>query len=183
MINKFERLSPFATISRHDTIIAITPDIIQTKSREAKSNSRKREMLALQRSSTDPLQRMLNAMEPGSYARPHRHHSPTKAECLVLLSGSIGFVSFHDDGTPNFDSSVLLHRTKGALALDCRESIWHTFFSLEPNTVVYESKPGPFDPKTDKELASWAPAEDSDEAPAYLDWLAAEFQKRVVVRE
>jgi len=178
MTHKFERISNFATISRHDITFAVTAGIVQAKSRDAKLNTRKREILALQRGSDDSLQRMLNAMEPGSYVRPHRHHAPPKAESLVLLAGSIGFVPFHEDGTPNYEAAILLHKTNGALALDCRESVWHTFFALEPDSVVFESKSGPFNPDTDKEFAPWAPAEGSAEAPSYLEWLEAEFRKK-----
>jgi cupin fold WbuC family metalloprotein len=179
MVNNFERISNFATRSRHDITLAVTADIIEAKSRDAKQNSRKREILALQRGNADTLQRMINAIEPGSYVQPHRHHAPPKAESVVLLAGSIGFVPFHDDGTPDYASCVLLDRTRGSIALDCRESIWHTFFALEPNTVVFESKSGPFDPSTDKEFAPWAPAEGSPEASAYLEQLVANFQKNL----
>jgi len=179
MDTKFERISNFATISRHDITAAVTADVLETKSRDARSNSRKREILALQRGSEDSLQRMVNAIEPGSYVRPHRHHAPPKAESVVLLSGSVGFVAFHDDGKLNHDACVLLHRSRGAIAVDCRESVWHTFFALEPNTVVFESKSGPFNPDTDKEFASWSPPEGSPEAAAYLERLVADFQKKL----
>jgi cupin fold WbuC family metalloprotein len=179
MADKFERISNFATRSRHDITLAVTTDIIEAKCRDAKQNSRKREILALQRGNEDSLQRMINAIEPGSYVQPHRHHAPPKAESVVLLAGSIGFVPFHEDGTPDYDSCILLDRTRGTVALDCRESIWHTFFALEPNTVVFESKSGPFDPHTDKEFAPWAPAEGSPEAAAYLDNLVAGFKKNL----
>ena len=179
MADNFERISNFATRSRHDITLAITLDIIEAKSRDAKHNSRKREILALQRGNADSLQRMVNAIEPGSYVRPHRHHAPPKAESVVLLSGSIGFVVFHEDGTLNHEACILLNRSRGAVALDCRESVWHTFFALEPDTVVFESKSGPFSPDTDKEFAPWAPAEGSTEAAAYLERLVATFQKNL----
>jgi len=159
--------------------LAITNDIIEAKSRDARQNFRKREILALQRGNEDSLQRMVNAIEPGSYVRPHRHHAPPKAESVVLLAGSIGFVAFHEDGTLNYEACVLLHRSRGAVALDCRESVWHTFFALEPNTVVFESKSGPFDPHTDKEFASWAPAEGSTDASVYLERLVSDFKKNL----
>jgi cupin fold WbuC family metalloprotein len=179
MVDKFERISNFATRSRHDVILAITTDIIESKSRDAKRNSRKREILALQRGNGDSLQRMVNAIEPGSYVRPHRHHAPPKSESVVLLAGSIGFVVFHEDGTLNRDACILLHRSQGDLALDCRESVWHTFFALEPDTVVFEAKSGPFDPGTDKEFAPWAPAEGSPDASSYLEQLVADFKRNL----
>ena len=168
MRNSFERLSGFATISRHEKALAITADVIETKSAEAMANPRKREILVLHRGEADTLQRMLNAIQPGSYVQPHRHRTPPKAETIVLLSGSMGFMPFFEDGTPDLDNCALLHRSKGALAVDYREGLWHTFFALEPNTVIFEVKPGPYNAATDKDPAPWAPAEGSPEAQAYL---------------
>jgi cupin fold WbuC family metalloprotein len=171
-----ERLSSLATISRHERAFAVTADVIHTKAAEAKSNPRKREILVLQRGDRDPLQRMLNAIQPGSYVRPHRHSSPPKAESLVLLTGAIGFVPFFEDGTPDRENFILLDKTRGVLAADFREGLWHTFFALEPDTVVFEVKPGPYDPATDKEFAPWAPAEDAPDAASYLSSLEQIFR-------
>ena len=33
----------------------------------------------------DPINRLLNAMEPGTYLRPHRHLNPAKDEIFLLL--------------------------------------------------------------------------------------------------
>ena len=133
-------------------------------------------MLLLHRDASDRLQRMLNAIEPDSYIRPHRHRMPPEPEPLVLLSGSAGFVVFDDDGRPDPTNSIHLHPSKGAMGLDCREAVWHTFFALEPGTVLFEIKPGPYDPSAEKEFAPWAPAEGSAEASHYLDSLRTEFQ-------
>lgn len=175
----FERLSPFATVSLHEKVLGIDSSVIQAKCRDAAANPRKREILNLQRGPTDPLQRMLNAMQPGSYVRPHRHISPPKAEALVLLRGAVGFVTFLDDGTPDRDGFVLLHQLRGAVALDCREGVWHTFFALEPDTVLYEAKNGPFDAATDKEAAPWAPPEGTAAAGPYLERLEDEFRSEL----
>ena len=175
----FERLNPFATISRHDKTLGVTTQIIASKISEARSNPRQREILALHRSESEPIQRMINALEPGSYARPHRHHDPPKAECIVLLAGALGFVAFHDDGTPDAENCFLLHRTKGMLAVDVREDLWHTFFALEHGTTVFEVKAGPFDAHRDKQAAPWAPAENSPGAAMYLASLEEIFRTRL----
>jgi cupin fold WbuC family metalloprotein len=178
-MNRFERLSPFATISRHDKALGVSPDIIASKISDARANPRQREILALHRSESEPLQRMINALEPGSYIRPHRHHDPSKAECIVLLTGVLGFVTFHSDGMLDIDNCFLLHRTKGMLAVDVRENLWHTFFALERGTSVFEVKAGPFDARRDKQAAPWAPAEDSPDAPSYLASLEEIFRSRL----
>ena len=175
----FERLSGLATISRHETAFTITPDVIRMKSEEARLNPRKREVLALHRGNTDALQRMLNAVQPGSYVRPHRHFYPPKAELLVILSGAMAFMSFLDGGSPDTQTFALLHRTRGSLAVDCREGVWHTFFALEPDTVVCEVKAGPYDPAAEKEFAPWAPAEDAPDAASYLASLEKVFRAAV----
>ena len=36
----------------------------------------------------DPINRLLNAMEPGTYLRPHRHLNPAKDEIFLLLRGN-----------------------------------------------------------------------------------------------
>jgi cupin fold WbuC family metalloprotein len=108
--------------------------------------------------------------------RPHRHLAPGKTEALVLLRGALGFVPFLDDGTPDRAHFTLMHRERGALVVDCREGVWHTFFALEPDTVVYEVKHGPFHAETDKEFAPWAPAEGSAGAAAYLARIETQFR-------
>jgi hypothetical protein len=48
------------------------------------------------------LHRMLNAIEPGSYIRPHRHQSPPKPESIIVLSGSLALVKFGGDGASDY---------------------------------------------------------------------------------
>jgi cupin fold WbuC family metalloprotein len=45
-----------------------------------------------------PAHRMLVAMEPGSYVRPHRHLDPNKAETIIVLRGRLGVLVFDDEG-------------------------------------------------------------------------------------
>jgi len=33
----------------------------------------------------DPINRMLNAFEPGTYIQPHKHENPDKREVFILL--------------------------------------------------------------------------------------------------
>jgi cupin fold WbuC family metalloprotein len=172
----FERISKAATISRYDRAFAIDEELIQRKSRDAQTNERQREIHILHRGDSDALQRMVNALQPSSYIRPHRHVRPPKSETIVLLRGSLGFMTFHDDGTPDERDFIHLHPAK-AVGVDCREGIWHTFFALEPDTVVFEVKAGPHDAATDKEFAVWAPDETSPDAQRYLARLKEIFRQ------
>lgn len=47
---------------------------------------------------------------------------------------------------------------------------WHTLAVLEPGTVLFELKPGPYLPLADKEFAAWAPAEGAPGTEAWEAW-------------
>jgi cupin fold WbuC family metalloprotein len=113
----------------------------------------------------------LNAIEPRSYIRPHRHLDPEKDEAFILMNGRLGIVTFHDDGT--VAKTVILSRESGNLAADIPVGVFHTALALEPGTVFYEAKAGPYLALTDAERAPWAPADDDPAAPAYLERLRA----------
>ena len=54
------------------------------------------------------------------------------------------------------------------VAADVPAGAWHAVVALDPGSIFFETKPGPYTPLTDKDFASWAPPEGSAEAPAYL---------------
>lgn len=114
----------------------------------------------------DPVQRMLNAIEPGSYVRPHRHLDPDKTELFVILKGKGVIVTFSEDGTIN--SVVHLENGGENLAVEIPPGIWHTVISLEKGTVFLEIKDGPYIAATDKDFASWAPEAGSKGEKEYL---------------
>ena len=49
----------------------------------------------------DPVNRLLNALEPGTYLRPHRHLNPKKDEIFLLLRGRIAVFLFDNKGVPS----------------------------------------------------------------------------------
>jgi cupin fold WbuC family metalloprotein len=105
----------------------------------------------------DPVHRLFNAIEPGSYVRPHRHLHPPKTESMVLVSGRLGFLAFHDDGA--VDERVILEAAGELFGVDVRAGVWHSFVSLAPGTVVFEAKAGPYAPPGERDTAPWAPPE------------------------
>ena len=153
------RISPVATRSCHEAVAFIDRDLVQRKAYDAGRSPRRRDIHVFHRGDEDPLQRMLNAIQPGSYIRPHRHLDPPKSESVILLQGMLGHVSFRDDGTPEDDSFLLLDLDRGVLGCDIRPGVWHTIFALVPDTVIFEVKPGPYSPANDKDFAPWAPEE------------------------
>jgi cupin fold WbuC family metalloprotein len=171
------RISPVATRSCHATVTFIDRDLVQRKAYDARRSPRRREIHTFHDGDADPLQRMLNALQPGSYIRPHRHLDPPKSEALVLLQGVLGHVSFHDDGTLDDESFILVDASRDVYGCDIRPGVWHTIFALAPDTVVFEVKPGPYSPATDKDFAPWAPPEYSAEAAPYLAQLEDSFRR------
>jgi cupin fold WbuC family metalloprotein len=117
---------------------------------------------------SDVHQRMLNAIQPGSYIRPHRHHHPPKSETIVILQGALKYVVFDDRGAIE---EVFMLSSDGLIAgIDTEPGVFHTFLAVRPNSVVFESKTGPYDPASDKDFAPWAPAEeDKESARVYLE--------------
>jgi len=138
---------------------------------EAQNAPRKRKNLNLHPTLTDPVQRLLNAFEPGTYVRPHRHNAPGKWEFFAILRGRAQVLSFDDAGT------VLERRelapTGPVQAVEIAAGTWHTLVASESGTVLLEVKPGPYTPAGPQDFAPWAPAEDSSEAVALERWLHA----------
>lgn len=122
----------------------------------------------------EPCQRLLNAVEPGSYIRPHRHLDPPRPETFVVLRGRLAVFVFRDDG--QIENILILTRDGATLGADLPAGAWHTVVSLESGTVFFETKPGPYLPLADKDWAPWAPAEGSAEAAGYMEGLMGEME-------
>ena len=122
----------------------------------------------------DPCQRLLNAVEPESYIRPHRHLTPPKSETFLVLRGSFAVILFEDGG--EIVKSVLLS-SQGAALADIAPGAWHSVVSLESGSVFFETKPGPYVALSDKDWAPWAPLEGTPEAVSYLEELKAKLNK------
>jgi len=149
----------------------ITPSDLAALSRAAVINQRRRQNLNLHRDDADPCQRLFNAVEPGSYIRPHRHSNPPKPETFLVVQGGFALFLFDDQGVV---SQVLHLAPDGpAVAVDLPAGAWHTIVALEPGSIFFEAKPGPYAALTDKDFAPWAPEEGSDGVPAYLEMLYA----------
>lgn len=110
----------------------------------------------------DVVHRLFNAIEPGSYVRPHRHLSPPKAETMVIVSGRLGLLVFDEYGAVL--ETTVLEAGGETFGVDVPAGTWHSFVSLAPGTVVFEAKEGPYVPPAGADSAAWAPAEGAPEA-------------------
>lgn len=117
----------------------------------------------------DPLHRMLNAMEPGTYIQPHKHENPDKFEVFLALRGRFAVFTF--DSVGNIADHVILDASKGKFGVEIPEKTYHTLIPLEPGSVAYEVKAGPYTLLTDKNFAPWAPAEGDPSTANYVKHL------------
>ena len=147
----------------------IDNQLLTEVSREAAASPRGRKNRNFHAGDDHPANRLLNAIEPGSYVRPHRHLDPTKDETMVVLRGRLGLVEFDDAG--GVLRAVLLAAGAAACGVDIGHGTWHSVLALEPGTIFLEAKAGPYRPLTTEEQAPWAPAEGTPEAQGYLDQL------------
>src|SRR5574340_1780094 len=106
---------------------------------------------------THPSQRVFNAMEPDSYARPHRHPVATKDETFIVVRGAFGMFVFDDSG--NVIEKALLRAGGDLIGGNVPARSFHTLVSLESGSVFFEAKAGPYDAGTDKEWDPWEPEE------------------------
>lgn len=149
----------------------ISPRDLDQLSRLAKTLPRGRLHLNLHAGPDEPCQRLVNAVEPESYIPPHRHAEHTTNECLLALRGVFALVLFDDSGKPL--RALQFGGPQADLEIvELAPSTWHTVIALEPGSVLFETKSGPYRPANAKVAAPWAPPENDPRAAPYLAWLA-----------
>lgn len=124
---------------------------------------RRRAHMLLHSGPDDPVQRLIIALQPNTYVRPHRHSK--QWELLFLHRGRIDVLHFSKAGE-------LLGRRpldKGTPIVQIPISEWHGCVVHEPDTVVIEIKPGPY---RVNEFADWAPKEGSEQAVEFVRWVS-----------
>jgi cupin fold WbuC family metalloprotein len=129
----------------------------------AAASTRKRSHLLLHADQQDQVQRLLIALEPESYVRPHVHGE--QWEMIVLLRGRFDFLIFDPQ-------AELLQRLAMSIAspvVQIPRGTWHSGVALAPETLVLEIKPGPYRPN---EFAPWAPEEGEPTSGAFVQWAA-----------
>ncbi|MBP6820690.1 MAG: WbuC family cupin fold metalloprotein [Acidobacteria bacterium] len=160
-------------------IQAITSLLLDELLLQAKQSPRRRAIYCLHGGDWEHCHRMLNALTPGTYVRPHRHDSEHQSEAFILLRGKLALLLFDDEGRVDFSHSKILSPSEGMYGMDVPPRIWHTLVALE-NTVIYEVKGHPaggYIQDRDKNFAEWAPDEGSAESGQYLHQMEAIAQR------
>lgn len=139
----------------------------------SRASARRRIILPIHRTQPAPVQRMLNFLQPGTYVKPHIHPGDGASESVVLLAGAIRYVLF--DGAGTLTHTFVAKAGTASAVLDMEPDVWHSFIVLEPDTVIFECKKGPYSAMSDKDFAPWAPDEGTAEAEAWVAGMEARF--------
>lgn len=128
---------------------------------KAKAQPRLRANINLHEDLNEPIQRLAIAMEPASLIVPHRHLHTW--ELLTPLAGRFIVLTFDDAGT-------VLTRTElgaGCRVLEYPVNTWHAVCSLEPGSVFFEVKQGPYMPILEADIADWSKGREPAELLAW----------------
>lgn len=120
----------------------IDENLLDEVSAQAKASPRLRMNYNFHQSFDEKCHRMLNAVEPGTDIPIHRH--PDKDESFVILRGKVRSTTYNDDGS--VIDCVVLSQEDGIYGVDIPKGTWHKLESLEPASVIFECKAGPYVP-------------------------------------
>lgn len=99
---------------------------------QAKNNSRGRQHCNIHQSYEEPCQRLFNAIEPGSYIRPHRHITDPRDELLVAIRGKMALFTFNDSGEVARMIPLVAHTGdfSTSVGVEVSSDVWHTVIAL-----------------------------------------------------
>lgn len=120
----------------------LNKDVIIKVSEKAKKSARLRMNYNLHESSRDIVQRMFNAIEPGSIIPIARHQKCN--ETLILIQGKLRVLIYNNQ--KGIIEDVILDNTVGNIGYHIPKGVWHTVESLEKGTVLFETREGPYEP-------------------------------------
>ena len=120
--------------------MVIDTGLLNKVSEQAKASPRLRMNYNFHQSLDDKCHRFLNAVEPGTEVPIHKH--PTKDETFVILRGKVRVTIHNDDGSIIED--VVLCAEEGRYGVNILKGVWHTIEAIEPDSVIFECKEGPF---------------------------------------
>jgi cupin fold WbuC family metalloprotein len=122
----------------------INTSLLDETSAKAKQSERLRMNFNIHKQLDDPVNRMLNALEPGTVIPVHRHLHPYKTESFVVLRGELEVLIYDDER--KLVNRITLNPVKGNYGIDIPGEVWHSMEVKEKDTVIYETKIGPYTP-------------------------------------
>lgn len=126
----------------------ITQETLSSLTAQAQASERLRMSLDLRTSPDDQSQRMLNAVEPGTPLPIHRHCTST--ETVVIVRGRLIERFYNDAG--ELTDEILMEVGGECPVLQIPVGQWHGIEVLEPGTVIFEAKDGPYRPVSEMDV-------------------------------
>lgn len=123
-------------------------DIIDKLTDEAQSSPRLRMNYNLHESFEDSVQRMFNALEPGTEIPIARH--PNSNETLIMLRGRLRVLIYDDN--KNVIEDVIIAPNTDNIGYHIPKGTWHTVQSLEHGSVCFETREGPYEPVAEENI-------------------------------
>lgn len=123
-------------------IMLINQKLLDDLSVQARESERLRMNFNLHNALDAPAQRLLNALEPGTLLPIHRHMHT--AETYLLLRGKIRVMFYNASAYET--ESFLLDPLSGHYGIHIPAGQWHTLEVLEPGSIIFEVKDGPYRP-------------------------------------
>lgn len=120
----------------------LTTKILDETSAKAKASPRLRMNWNLHESFEDSVQRMFNALEPGTVVPIARH--PESAESLIILRGRLRILIFNDQ--KEIIEDVVIDPRTDNIGYHIPKGVWHQVQSLEEGTILFETREGPYAP-------------------------------------
>lgn len=126
----------------------LTKCILDELTAKAISSTRLRMNYNLHESINDSVQRMLNAIEPGSVIPIARHKDAN--ETIIILRGSLK-IRIHN-GNGSVKEECILDSSVGKYGYHICKGVWHSVESLESGTVMFETREGPYKPLSKEDI-------------------------------
>lgn len=126
----------------------LSKSIITQVSEHAKTSPRLRMNYNLHESFEDQVQRMFNALEPGTEIPIARH--PYSNETLIILRGKLRVLIYDDN--KNIIEDVIIAPNTDNIGYHIPKDTWHKVESLESGTVCFETREGPYAPVAEEDI-------------------------------
>lgn len=117
----------------------LNKSLMDETSAKAKTSPRLRMNYNFHPELSDKVQRFINAMDSGTIVDIHHHQVD---EMIIVLRGSVKALLYDDD--KNVIDECVLNPATGVYGVQLPASVWHTVECLEPDTILFEIKEGPF---------------------------------------
>lgn len=129
----------------------INQSLLNQLTEQAKASPRLRMNYDLRNSEDDGSQRMLNAIEPGSLERIHRHQHTS--ETIVCIRGRV-VEEFYDELERICTESIVLTPNGPNVAVNIPAGQWHSIRAVESGSVVMSCKDGRYEPMSEADILS-----------------------------